>query len=222
MSITVSVKKFRDEYKKNERPGNYSGALHFGFELVICISVIVLTITQSHNLNTSNLILIPVGFVIANLVEYLGHRYLLHINFKISRIAYVEHTIKHHHYFTDESIDMEDAGDLHRILFPWFGVLFFVAGIGGPIALATYFLWDFTAAALIFLVSVSYFLLYETIHLICHVPDQSWIFYVPGLLRLKRHHQLHHKLSLMNTTNFNIALPLFDYVFKTKKLYPVK
>ena len=71
-----------------------------------------------------------------------------------------------------------------------------------------------------FFVAAIYFLLYETLHALYHMP--------PALLRrwhlggrlfsaLQAHHAHHHRLDRMSHVNFNVAFPLMDWVMRTNE-----
>jgi sterol desaturase/sphingolipid hydroxylase (fatty acid hydroxylase superfamily) len=58
--------------------------------------------------------------------------------------------------------------------------------------------------------------------MICHLPLTNWIFKVPGLLFLREHHRLHHDQIQMSEKNFNIVIPIWDFLMRSivyKKSY---
>ena len=58
-------------------------------------------------------------------------------------------------------------------------------------------------------------LTYELSHLSYHLPEDSFIGRRPLVRALREHHRRHHHTALMQRWNFNVTLPLFDWVFRT-------
>ena len=72
------------------------------------------------------------------------------------------------------------------------------------------------AAGLLLLATAhAYLLTYEWLHLAYHAPSSSFVGRLGFVARLRRHHARHHRPSLMQTTNFNVSLPLFDWLLGT-------
>jgi len=61
-----------------------------------------------------------------------------------------------------------------------------------------------------------YFLTYEWLHFAYHLPDGHPLRALPGLARLRRHHQVHHDPHVMSHAHFNITFPLCDWAFGTR------
>ena len=59
---------------------------------------------------------------------------------------------------------------------------------------------------------VLYVLSYEWLHLAYHLPQDRWLARTALVRTLRRHHQLHHAPHLMHRWNFNVTVPLWDWV----------
>ena len=57
--------------------------------------------------------------------------------------------------------------------------------------------------------------LYEFNHFVEHLNDKNPIFKIRFFRFIRFHHEKHHNHKLMNKVNFDIALGLKDYLFKT-------
>lgn len=63
--------------------------------------------------------------------------------------------------------------------------------------------------------SLAYFLNYEVLHLVYHLPTRYAVARWPLVGRLRRLHQDHHDPRLMARYNFNITYPIGDRLFGT-------
>jgi hypothetical protein len=165
----------------------------------------------------SDLWIVPAYIVVANLVEYVMHRLLMHRPIW-PRAFYRGHTLGHHRAFHHDSMEIGAWAELELVMMPWFSLAFFFVGIAPVVALAARTLGR-GAAGLLLLTAVATFVLYEGLHALYHFP-------VPVLRRLRvldnrafrslyEHHRHHHRLPRMRWTNFNISMPLCDRWFAT-------
>jgi sterol desaturase/sphingolipid hydroxylase (fatty acid hydroxylase superfamily) len=53
---------------------------------------------------------------------------------------------------------------------------------------------------------------YEWLHLAYHLPPDGRIGRLRAVAVLRRHHATHHATHLMNRWNFNVTVPLWDWV----------
>ena len=61
-----------------------------------------------------------------------------------------------------------------------------------------------------------YVVSYEWMHLAWHLPEDTFIGSL-GLVRgLRQHHAVHHDPRLMQKWNFNVTVPLWDLVRRTR------
>ena len=72
------------------------------------------------------------------------------------------------------------------------------------------------AALLGLATAMAYFVSYEWLHLAYHLPSSSRVFRLPWLARLREHHRRHHDPRLMKRWNFNVTVPVFDLLHRTR------
>ncbi len=212
-NLPPSVMKMREDYRTKAISPYYSGKWHFFLSLFFASVLIILGLLQINIEYWWQWLFIPITFIIANIVEYLAHRFLLHQSkFKL---AYREHTLLHHFFFTHEALEIESTQDFHRVLFSPYAVFFFIFIIGLPVFVFLGFIFGQVVGWMSFIVGVSYYALYEVVHTCCHLPDKHWVFSLKALRFLKKFHSLHHDLELMKNYNFNVLFPLSDVLFGT-------
>ena len=74
------------------------------------------------------------------------------------------------------------------------------------------------AMGLLFLVSThAYFMIYEWLHTIYHLPARSTILRLWPFRQLAAHHTLHHDPRWMQRANFGVSTPLWDVVRGTRR-----
>lgn len=186
------------------------------FPLVTYGGMTLLRELELRNLTVFDLAFIPAMFAMASLVEYLTHRFPLHHRFPGSEAAYTQHTLRHHQFFSDSTLEAKRNQDFHQILFPVWGVALIQYGLNLPMALLLTRATDPVKGALALIIGPLFFFIYETIHAICHFPLSSRVFLIPGLRFLREHHRIHHHKGMMAHTNFNIVFPLWDWIFRTR------
>ncbi|MBT3981136.1 MAG: hypothetical protein HOE90_07265 [Bacteriovoracaceae bacterium] len=69
---------------------------------------------------------------------------------------------------------------------------------------------------LFFISATSYYLFYEWPHFYYHLKSKSFLDSINWLYFLKKYHTLHHQKTKMNSWNFNLTIPVMDYLLKTK------
>jgi hypothetical protein len=164
-------------------------------------------------------LLAPVFFLIANFIEWMVHRNPMHRPL-VPRIMYRNHAQLHHLAFTDHNLVITRPAELDLIMMPWYTMigLFVVAS---PILIAAGFLRGPGQSGVFLLVAVAYFLMYETLHALYHLPDATLDRAGIGRLRLFRrlqaHHAHHHVLGRMAHVNFNVTFPLMDRLLGTNE-----
>jgi sterol desaturase/sphingolipid hydroxylase (fatty acid hydroxylase superfamily) len=70
-------------------------------------------------------------------------------------------------------------------------------------------------AMLVVATSMVFFLSYEWLHLAYHLPPEHPIGRLGLIARLREHHRRHHEPRLMKRWNFNVTVPLFDWLHRT-------
>jgi hypothetical protein len=158
---------------------------------------------------------IPLGFVIANFVEWLAHRYPMHHPMRPILVMYEKHTVEHHRFFTSESMEVESPHDFDKVLFSIGSLAFFLLGFGLPVALLFFAFVSWNAGWIFTAMAIDYYVLYEWCHLAYHLPEDSWVGRLPAMKSLRLHHTNHHDTTLMADWNFNVTFPIFDRVCGT-------
>jgi hypothetical protein len=210
MSLAAARAKLRADV-----PSWYRGWAHFWFTTVWSLTVLVLAWRQVSEPTSAELAIVPIAFLVANLVEYLAHRYPMHHRTRGLTIFYDRHTVVHHNFYTHEAMAAESSRDFKMILFPANVAVAFVLGVGAPIAALFYWVVSPNAGWLFLGTALFYYLTYEWLHWSYHQPAGHWVRGVPGISILSRHHTLHHDPRQMTKLHFNITYPIFDWVFGT-------
>jgi hypothetical protein len=152
-----------------------------------------------------------------NWAEWAGHRYLLHRPTRLLKAAYRRHCAVHHQFFTHVTLEYEGQRQWRALLFPPFApVLFIVAAL--PVALALGILWIPNAGYIVMATMAGYYLMYEGLHTLSHLPRSRWLDYVPLVNTVRRMHVTHHDPQFMGERNFNLTFPICDALFKTSDL----
>ncbi len=165
----------------------------------------------------ADLWIVPIYLLIANVVEYLLHRFPMHRPL-LPRALYVGHTLEHHRCFQYHSMEVESWSEMGLVMMPWFSIALLFAGLAPVVVVVAWALGPNPAGLLLGTAAFS-FIFYEGLHALYHFPAPTLARL--GLSRnrfflfLARHHQHHHRLVRMRWVNFNISLPLSDVLFGT-------
>jgi hypothetical protein len=209
------VSSYRREFRATHIGPHYLGIAHGCFTFGVGIAVIIFALMSLHDVRPSEWLTVPLTFLYANLSEYFGHRGPMHHPRRGLRIIYERHAGQHHRFFTSESMTLEGVRDLKVVLFPILMITFFLLCFALPVGLLLGWLASSNVAWLFVATAVVYFLNYEALHLIYHLPTTSVLGRLPVVVRLRRLHQLHHDPRLMAHYNFNITYPIGDLLFGT-------
>jgi len=205
---------YRARYRAEKIGRWYSGWAHFAFTNLSSLAVIAFAIGRVRHPSWKELLVIPIGFLISNAVEYLGHRGPMHRRRSGLGIVFRRHTLEHHHFFTDELMSYEGSRDFKVVLFPPVMLLFFLS-LAAPIGLVLFALISANAGWLFVAVAFAYYLSYEWLHFAYHLPKNSPLGRLGALRALRAHHQAHHNPQLMGQCNFNITFPICDWLLGT-------
>lgn len=159
-------------------------------------------------------LLLPAVFVAGNLLEWWLHRGPLHHPESPVR-PLRRHSSLHHAYFTREHLAIVDLRDIYIVLHPWWTCLVVLVAHLPPAAL----LWVLVspaAGAIAYLSLFGYFLVYEWLHMLHHLPSSSSLTRLPGLGALRRHHAIHHDSGGIRSVHCNVSFPLWDFLLGTR------
>lgn len=162
----------------------------------------------------TDFLVIPAVVLVANFFEWRVHKVVLHRRFWPFEVIYDQHTPMHHMVYVEEDMALRSVQEFRLILIPAAGVLGIVM-TAAPLAAGVSYLWS-AAAGWLFLLTTSVFMVsYEVLHLGYHAPEDSFIGRLRIMRTLRAHHARHHDPRLMQRYNFNVTLPLFDWIMGT-------
>ncbi len=133
------------------------------------------------------------------------------------RAIYDRHTRQHHQYFTDNDPTIHTVKEFRIVFFPW-RVLIVLAVAGGLLGYATGRLLNPNAGYVVFITMIGHYMVYETFHFCCHVPDNWFVRNMPFINTIRRHHAAHHNMGIMMHCNMNLTFPVADWAMGTSDL----
>jgi Fatty acid hydroxylase len=198
-------------------PAGYSPWRHMALTLLLASMLGTLGLALASRARAADWLGLPAFFVIANFIEWMVHRNPMHRPLR-PRILYRNHSLLHHLAFTDGNMVIGPTRDLGLIMMPWYTMLgLFV--VASPIMVVAGVLRGRGLAGVFLLAAVAYFLFYELLHALYHLPDatldRAGIGRLRAFRRLQAHHRHHHILGRMAAVNFNVTVPLMDRLFGT-------
>jgi hypothetical protein len=215
--MTERQRKFREQYVAQISPW-YHGLVHIGIMYSAGIGSIWWCVSQLQDARWVWLVMIPVAFA-GNFVEWGMHKYVMHRLRDVFalRAIYDRHTRQHHQYFTDNDVTIHTTKEFRIVFFPW-RVLMVLAVAGGGIAFAISQLVSANAGYITFITMIGHYMVYETFHFCCHVPENAFVRNAPFINTIRRHHTAHHNLGIMMHLNMNLTFPVADCLMGTSDL----
>jgi hypothetical protein len=192
-------------------PRWYSPWAHLAFPSLVGLGLVAAAVLATRDLEPWQLGLVPLVWLVSNATEWRAHRDLLHKRTPPLEVLYDRHTPEHHRVFVEEDMAIRSAAEFRLVLIPAYGVLaIFAATL--PITLGLFFCGERNLACLFVATTMAYVVSYEWLHLSYHLPPTSFVGrrWIVGVLR--RHHATHHRTELMQKWNFNVTVPLWDWV----------
>ena len=120
---------------------------------------------------------VPVA-IAGNFVEWAMHKYVMHrlIDVFALRAIYDRHTRQHHQYFTDTILIIHTIQEFRIVFFPW-RVLHGAGGLRRRRARLGHRRSCSTpnAGYVVFITMIGHYMVYETFHFCCHVPENSFV-----------------------------------------------
>lgn len=190
-------------------PG-YSGLRHFFLVNALALPVIGGALWQVRAPSLGALLVVPLALLIANYAEWALHRYLLHRRVPAFRLLYERHAVMHHGAFHHDSMAAPTPREWRWVLFPLPALLALLTLVGPLAALLGRF--SPNGGWLLLACWTGFYLLYEWCHLSYHQPPQSFVARLWLVRVLRRHHQRHHHPRYAKRYNFNVTVPLFDWI----------
>ena len=215
--MTDRQRRFREKYVSEISPW-YNGLVHIGVMYTAGITAIVWCISQMQNPTWEWLLIVPVA-IAGNFGEWAMHKYIMHRlrDVYAVRAIYDRHTRQHHQYFTDNDATIHTVKEFRIVFFPW-RVLIVLAIAGGFLAWVTAHLINPNAGYVVFITMIGHYMVYETFHFCCHVPDNWFVRNMPLVNTIRRHHIAHHNMGIMMHVNMNLTFPIADWALGTSDL----
>jgi len=188
----------------------YSAWLHGLAVLAIGMAALAWLIGRIDGVQPMEWMVIPLGLLVFNWGEYTVHRRYGHHKHRLGALFYKRHTGDHHSFFVDSRLPYEQARDWRVIFFPVWLIVLFCAGLAPLYWLLAQV--DANVASLFCATLLGGYLSYEIFHSCEHLPARHPLARLPWIRHMRRLHQLHHRRDLMQTCNFNLVLPLMDWL----------
>ncbi|MBT5094498.1 MAG: hypothetical protein HOM21_09665 [Halobacteriovoraceae bacterium] len=206
---------FRDDFRKTEVPKYYLGRLHCLFNFGLLISTIIGLAYLIVSPTLFELGMIPLTLVLGNFAVFIIHKFPLHQRSGLFPYPYKVHSNWHHNFYTYDHLIYDGPKDFFILFFPAWVVLAFVTLFLPAIFFGLRGILGLNATYLLMLMSAFYFVLYETVHFTCHLPEKHLVLKFPPLKFMWKFHRIHHHPKHMHSHNFGIVYPLCDYLFGT-------
>ncbi len=200
-----------------EIPRFYVGVLHLLASTGICVGTAAYAVSRVNAAQWFEWLVVPAMFALSNLAEWRAHARLLHRYgqgiFRPLRILYHRHTRTHHACFVYDQMEANTSREWALILLPPYGILVIVlAAVPASLLVG---LASPNAGWLMLATGAGYVGLYEWMHLLYHLPRQSFFGRMRWVRSLAELHSRHHHPRLMQRWNFNVTIPLFDWMLGT-------
>lgn len=196
-------------------PASYSPWLHLAGTVGVGVVGLGLAVWGVRAPRPSELLVVPVTFLIANLFEWRVHRGVLHHRQKFLEPLYDRHTPEHHMVFGYDDMAIRSAKELKLVLIPALGVAGIVATTA-PLAWGLSKLFGANVGWLFLATAALYAVGYELSHLSYHLPEDSFIRRLSLVRVLREQHRRHHHPRLMQRWNFNVTVPIGDWLHRTQ------
>jgi hypothetical protein len=190
-------------------PRWYNPFVHLAFPSLVGIGIITAALLSLRDFKMWQIAALPVTFLILNAGEWRVHRDLLHRRTPPLQVLYDRHTPEHHAVFVTDDMAIRSTREFRLVLIPFYGIL--AAALAAlPVPALLYAVGQRNLGLLFLATAMGYTVLYEWLHLSYHLPPDGVIGRVVAPLR--RHHATHHAPELMQRWNFNVTIPLWDWV----------
>ncbi len=198
-------------------PARYSPTLHFAIPAILGLGVFVLAIVRlrTNLLRLDELLAIPITLFAAFGFEWRAHKDILHRRLPLLGVLYERHELHHHVIFTDRDMAIRDPRERWFVLMPPYAIVLVFLTLVAPLAYALEKYVSTNVAMLVTATSMAFFLSYEWLHLAYHLPPDHPIGRLSLIAKLREHHRRHHEPRLMKRWNFNVTVPVFDWLHGT-------
>jgi hypothetical protein len=192
-------------------PRWYNPWVHLGLTTAVGVAVWVIGVLRLHAISWRDWITVPLVLIASNAFEWRAHRDLLHRRRTPFQVLYDRHTPVHHVVYTYDDMAIRSTRELRLVLIPAAGVAGVVLATA-PAAFAISRFFGSNAGWLMLMTSAFYVVAYEWSHMSYHLPAESFVGRRRLVRLLREHHARHHHPQLMQRWNFNVTVPLWDWV----------
>lgn len=192
----------------------YDGRLHAAFVFLYGAAWLGFFVRAVDGPRPLEWLAVPLTFVFFSWGEYTVHKRLGHEKHPLGKLFYRRHTGDHHSFFVESRMAFEGQRDLRVVLFPAWLVVVYSLLLALPAFLVLSRL-NGNVGALVASTLMASYLIYELVHTSQHLPDSNPLTKLPYIRAMRRHHALHHRRDLMTSENFNLVVPLIDWLFGT-------
>ena len=215
--ITERQSRFRTSYLESISPW-YQGLVHVGIMYSAGIAAILWCVRHLTSPSWEWLLIIPIA-VAGNFVEWGMHMHVMHRlkNVFALRAIYDRHTRQHHQYFTDNDASIHSIREFRIVFFPW-RVLLVLGLASALLGWLVSLLLGPNAGYMVPITMIGHYMVYETMHFCCHIPENAFVRHCPLINTMRRHHITHHNMGIMMHVNMNLTLPLADWTLGTSDL----
>jgi hypothetical protein len=198
-------------------PARYSPTMHLAIPAMIGLTLLIgsLVRLQTDSLKAIDLLTIPITLLAGFGFEWRAHKDILHRRLPLLGVLYERHELQHHVIYTDRNMAMQSKREWWFVLMPPYAILLLFLTLDLPIAVALEIYVSRNIAMLVTATSMVFFLSYEWLHLAYHLPPDHPIGRNSIIAKLREHHRRHHEPRLMKKWNFNVTVPLFDFLHGT-------
>jgi hypothetical protein len=214
--VVIGSHRYRDEYRSQISKW-YDPAAHFSIILLLAAGAIYAAARGIIALTMIGVIVLVVAAVFFNLLEWSYHRFVEHKPRKPFTDSYRRHVFGHHRFFNRADKLIGSRVDCRVVIFPPYAVVV-VGGVAALTSIPALVVAGGDGARLWFITVVAMYVIYELMHLLCHVRSSRLVDRIPLVNTIRRHHLAHHDESLMAKWNFNLTVPASDWLFGTSDL----
>jgi len=192
---------------------------HILYTLTVCAVGMSMPFVFGSEISATEWLTIVPTFLLANIVEYGVHRWLMHRHIKYMAFMLKLHMV-HHNYFDEAEYYLRTFQDYKMVVFPPVVLNMLTLFITLPLAYVAFLVAGKNVALLFIATVMLYYLLMQILHVFAHTAKNHWIHRVPGIDYLRIHHNIHHDHDEMTRCNYNFVIPLSDWLFDTSNIQP--
>jgi hypothetical protein len=190
---------------------SYRPAVHFLVPAVLGLGVLVASVWSIRDLRAIELLVVPLTILFGMELEWLMHKHVLHRRIPGLATLYVRHEKQHHVVYTYDDFTMRSLREAKLVLMPAYAVVL-VFALDLPLTFLLSRLFGQNVGLLYLTTGMAFFMVYEWLHLAYHLPPDHPIGRLSIIQRMREVHRRHHAPENMKRWNFNVIVPLSDWV----------